>query len=186
MRPVLLSSLTRSHVVVRDDVEVARARAARERVNAEFVVVVTADGNPLGVLGVPELAGLGETAETLTAVAHLFPTLVVIAGDPDELSADELLDLADLVVREGLRFVLVERDGLPSGVVPRAAIADALPFDVLDGLAVRTGDLTVPAPRYVCRKCAPPSFQLPRVPGEDGRPPNCRRILFHGAMEADA
>ncbi|MEV0680444.1 hypothetical protein AB0I60_28410 [Actinosynnema sp. NPDC050436] len=186
MRPVLLSSLTRSHVVVRDDVEVGQARAARERVNAEFIVVVTSDGNPLGVLGVPELAELAATSETLTAVAHLFPTLVVVGGDPDELAPDELFDLAELVVRERLRFVLVERDGQPAGVVPRAAIADALPLDALDGLAVRTGNPMVPALRYVCRKCAPPSFQLPRVPAEGGRPPNCRRVFFHGATEPDA
>lgn len=183
---MLLSTLTKSHVVVRDDVEVPQARAARERVNAEYIVVVTADGNPLGVLGRAELAELGETSQTLTALAHRFPTLVVVGGDPDELGPEELFDLADLVVRERLRFVLVERDGLPAGVVPRAAIADALPLDALDSPAVRVGNPTVPALRYVCRKCAPPSFQLPRAPGEGGRPPNCRRVFFHGVMEADA
>ncbi|WP_433264099.1 hypothetical protein ACQPZF_34100 [Actinosynnema sp. CS-041913] len=186
MRAVLLSSLTRSHVVVRDDVEVPQARAALDRVDAEYVVVVTSDGHPLGVLGRPELADLGSTAETLTALAHRFPALVVIGGDPDELDVDELFDLAELVGREGLRFVLVERDGQPSGVVPRAAIAEALPLDLLDTAGVRSGNPDVPALRYVCRKCAPPSFQLPRAPGENGRPPNCRRVFFHGAMDADA
>lgn len=170
---------------MRDDVRVPQAREALDRVDAEYVVVVTSDGNPLAVLGRPELAGLGTTTDTLTTVAHRLPPLVVIGGDPDELDLDELFDLAELVVREGLRFVLVERDGQPSGVVPRNAISEALPLDLLD-TGVRAGNPNVPALRYVCRKCAPPSFQLPRVPGENGRPPNCRRVFFHGSMEPDA
>ncbi|WP_147455262.1 hypothetical protein [Saccharothrix australiensis] len=179
-----LSSLARSHVVVRYDDEVPRARAAVERADAEYAVVVTSDGVPLGVLGRPQLAAPGTA--TLTALADRCPVLAVVGGEPDELHPDELVDLADLVVREGLAFVLVERDGLPSGVVPRAAIEQALPLDLPDGSAVRSGNPDVAALRYVCRKCAPPTFHLPRAPEGDGRPPHCRRVFFHGAMEPDA
>lgn len=168
-------------MVVRDDVVLPQAEAARERVHAEFIVVVTADGNPLGVLGERELDELGDLTGTLSSVADRFPALVVVGGDPDELTAAELLDLAELLGREGLRSVLVERDDQPVGVVPRAAVAAVLPLDLLDGVGV--GDPDAPVPRYVCRKCAPPSFHLPRA---GGQPPHCRRVLFHGAMETDA
>jgi hypothetical protein len=186
VRPVLLSSLARSHVVVRDDLDLVQARAALDRTEAEFVVVVTADGNPLGVLGEQEMRDLGDSQGALTSLADRFPGLVVVGAEPDEFDLDELLELAELLGREGLRFVLVERDGQPAGVVPRAAIADALPLDLLDIGGVRSGNPDVPALRYVCRKCAPPSYQLPRVPGQDGQPPTCRRVFFHGPMEPDA
>ncbi|XVV00968.1 hypothetical protein ACQPW3_26550 [Actinosynnema sp. CA-248983] len=180
MKPVLLSALAGSHVVVREDVDVAEALRALARAEADHVVVVTAAGRPVGVSGAADLAG---RSGPLAASTDRFPPFVLVGGEPDELDVAELVDLADVVARTGARHVLVERDGLPVCVVPRAAIAAALPLDAVDAASVRAGNPDLPSLTYLCTKCTPPRPQMPRVPGPDGGPPLCRVEFFHGPMD---
>jgi hypothetical protein len=180
---MLLTSLSTGHVVVGDDTEVSQARAALDQAAVEHVVVTTADGDPLAVLGAVELDALPRNSASLAGLADQFPSLFVLAGEPDELTDSELLDLAELLGREDLPYVLLEREGLAAGVIPRIAVAAALPLNLLDDRSERSGHPDVPALRYVCRRCTPPSFQMPRTPLPDGQPPRCRRVFFHGAME---
>ncbi|MFI9815903.1 CBS domain-containing protein [Saccharothrix variisporea] len=180
MKPVLLSALAGSHVVVRDDVDVVEASAASARAEADHVVVVTAEGRPVAVFDAADLAGLSGPP---AGFAEGFPPVVLVGGEPDELGVEELVELADLVARTGARHVVVERDGVPVGVVPRASIAAALPLDAVDVAGVRAGNPDLPSLTFICTKCSPPRPQMPRVPGPDGGPPLCRVDFFHGPMD---
>nr|WP_146173733.1 hypothetical protein [Saccharothrix carnea] len=169
-----------------DDDEPVHTRAAMTENRVEHAVIVTPDGGPLGVLSMADLRRLGDVTTSFAALADRMPALVVLAAEPDALATAELLDLAELVGRTGIQSVLLEAGGRPVGVVPRAALAAAVPLDLLDGRGVRAGDPNVPALRYVCRRCTPPSFLLLRTPLPDERRPTCRRIFFHGTMEPDS
>jgi hypothetical protein len=173
-----LSSLTRRHVVVGDDLTVSSARAALTA--AEFVVVTSQNDAPVAVLSAADLDELGD-ADALSTVTERFPPLVTLAAEPDELEFDELVELAELVGREGVRGVLLEGEGF--AVLSRRALAEALPLEALDPGGVRYGTPDVAPLRFVCRKCTPPSYLLPRT--LNGDPPTCRRVFFHGLMESE-
>ncbi|TDV40984.1 hypothetical protein CLV71_12150 [Actinophytocola oryzae] len=166
-----------------DDVDPREALAKLEQ--AEHVVVTTADGSTLGVLDEAELTAFDARDTALAALAQRFPPLLVLADHPDELSGDELVDLAELVGRIDAHHVLLVNEGRPAGVVSRATIATALPLDLL-AADVRSGDPDVPALGYVCTRCTPPYHLRLSTPTPDGRPPTCGRIAFHGEMEPDA
>ncbi|MEJ2853381.1 MULTISPECIES: hypothetical protein [unclassified Saccharothrix] len=165
---------------MRDDVDVSEALVALGRAEADHVVVVTAEGRPVGVLGAADLQRMSGPPAAST---DRFPPFVLVGAEPDELGVEELVDLADLVARTAARHVVVERDGVPVAVVPRAAIAAALPLDAVDAAGVRAGNPDLPSLTYICTKCSPPRPQMPRAPGPDGGPPLCRVEFFHGPMD---
>lgn len=172
-----------------DDMDIAQARATLERAGAAFAVVTSsgAEGGPLAVIEADDLAELAEDpatgAEPLAVLAHRFRPLVSVDAEPDELTAQEFYDLAELLGREPIRGVLVEREGQPAAVIPRSAMAAALDLEPQGN--VRFGPPDVASLRFVCRKCSPPSFRMPRAVSHDGEPPTCRRVYFHGRMEPD-
>lgn len=160
-----LSAHACSFVTVPDHADAAQVRDALAR--NEFAVVVTADGHPLAMLTAADVADE-------SGLLQRFPSLVVVSGEPDELEPDELVELAELVGREGTRGVLVEYRGQLAGVLPRRTLAEALDLTTLQ--------LGTPS-WFVCHECTPPSYLLPRT--ATATPPTCRRAFFHAPMTAE-
>lgn len=171
-----LSSMQQPVVEVGDD---SNASAALQALGPADFVVVTSEDLPVTVLSRDDLAGLSDTTDSFAALADRLPPLAVIPAEPDELSLDQFGDLAELCGREGISGALVEGEGY--AVVSRRTIAEALSIPGLNPGGARYGTPDVASFRFVCRKCAPPSYLLPRT--LDGKPPTCRRVFFHGEME---
>lgn len=148
-------------------------------VDAPFVLVTVVDEEgstrPLAVLARDQLRALPD--RVLADLGAELPSLVI--AEPGALEeGDRLLELADLLARlPSVPAVLVGPE-----VVARGEVARRLSLDLLASDGQLRALPEVPTRRYVCRKCAPPSYRLPRSAGE---PPTCQRVWFHGAMELD-
>ncbi len=111
--------------------------------------------------------------------------LVTVDAEPDTVSDAFLLRLAQEVAPDPAGAVIVlRRDGTPAGVIPREPVVHALPQDLLRSTQHRQGSPRVPALRFECRRCAPPSVRLLRAPEADNAPPTCPNDFLHGAMMA--
>ena len=187
----------------------AQALARLDATDDALIVITAADEEgverPLAVLSRAELAELTEPTELtgpvepvepagepllLSGLSGRLPPLISIdIGENRVVDAETLLTLVDTLARSRTTpGVLVEHDEEPLGVLARVDVAAILPVEWLSQGEHRYGPGYGPVPdvptrRYVCRKCAPPSYRLPRSTG--GAAPNCRRIWFHGPMEPD-
>jgi hypothetical protein len=140
---------------------------------------------PLTVMSWADLAGLAAQETPLMRLAEHLPPLVSLDVTGEALDEDTLLATADaLALSPAAPGVLVERDGQAIGVLARNKVAAALSLDLLGKGDARFGVIPdVPTRRYICRKCVPPSYRLPRITGAQA--PACRRVWFHGPMEPD-
>ncbi|MFE5565721.1 hypothetical protein ACFQ68_12080 [Amycolatopsis japonica] len=181
---VLLSEIAVEPAVVGDDLSAAAAVEAMTSAGVDALVVRSADGHVLAALDEPALATLADTDAPLAELADQMPALIVLGAEPDEFSDEELTDLAEMVSATSSPAVLLVGGARPVGVVFRRSLASALSLTSMAMDATRAGNPNVPALRYVCVKCTPPSFQLLRAPEPDGRAPSCTRLFHHGVMEA--
>lgn len=149
------------------------------------LTVLLSEDRPISVVTWAELESLAEHPGSLADQAGRLPHLLTVEPDGELMEESMLLDLAELLsLLPGVPGALVERDGRPYGVLTRREAAAALPLELLGETSERLGAApSLPSRRYVCRKCEPPSYRLPRSTGD--QPPDCRRVWFHGAMELD-
>lgn len=119
-------------------------------------------------------------------VRRNLPALVTVELDEDGLEKPVLLDLADVLsLLPDVPAVLVERDGMPHGIITRSDLASVLPLELIGDSVERLGSApALPSRRYICRKCVPPSRRLPRSTA--GGPPECSLVWAHGPMELEA
>jgi hypothetical protein len=149
--------------------------------DAAYCVITDACG-PLSLVTSADLAALEATAPAgLADLASRLPELVTVQDTPDLLSPREVRILAGLIAGRGTGAVLVDDGARPVGALPRESIADAIDLDDLRISGRRWGPPQVPALEFVCRKCVPPTYRIPRSAGSEA--PVCRRSYFHGPME---
>jgi hypothetical protein len=158
--------------------------------------LLLAAGSPLaGLMLADKVATIAATSVLEAALAgpypasqvrrHL-PALVTVELDEDGLEESVLLDLADVLgLLPDVPAALVERDGMPYGIITRADLASALPLELIGDSVERLGNApALPSRRYICRKCVPPSRRLPRSTAAGA--PECSLVWAHGPMELEA
>jgi hypothetical protein len=156
------------------------AAAVRDVLADDDLAVVEGEHGLASVVDRASLDGLSGPL----AGADLPPLVAVEVEEPGVPDPETLLALAEVLSLIPAVGVVLERDGAPVEVLSRIEVAQALPLDLLTRSVTRaTGTPDLPTQRYVCRKCVPPSYRLPRTV-EQGQP-QCRRVWFHGAMEPD-
>jgi hypothetical protein len=158
-----------------------RAMEALRSSGASYCVVTDASG-PLSLVTAEDLAALpADRPAALADLAAQLPSLVSVRDKPEMLSAAEITGLATLISGRNVRGVLVDDGVRPVGALSRDSVAGALALDDLRVFGRRLGSPRVPCLEFVCRKCVPPTYRLPRSAGTEA--PVCRRSYFHGPME---
>jgi hypothetical protein len=144
---------------------------------------VTGIAQPQTLVTEPDLQAVAGEEAPLATLLHRFAGIVLLGADPDDLDIQQLKDLGRVLQRGKAPGLLVERDDRLVGVIPRRAIAEALPLQaVASGGVSRMGNASVPTRGYVCRRCVPPPRRPVRFPAYGLDPPNCPRNPLHGPM----
>jgi len=141
--------------------------------------VITDDSGPLSLVTEEDLTAL--SLDGLADPAARLPELVSMRDKPDVLNTREITALARLISGRNVSAVLVDDGARPVGALARDGVANALPLAELRIFGTRWGPPRVPSLGFVCRKCVPPSYRLPRSTGSEA--PVCRLSYFHGPME---
>ncbi|MEO3858486.1 hypothetical protein [Acrocarpospora sp. B8E8] len=149
--------------------------------DAAYCVITDACG-PLSLATAADLMALEATAPAgLSDLAARLPELVVVQDKPETLSPREVRVLARLISGRGIGAVLVDDGARPVGALPKDSIGAAIDLADLRISGRRWGPPRIPALEFVCRKCVPPTYRMPR--SAESEAPVCRRSYFHGPME---
>ncbi len=149
--------------------------------DAAYCVITDACG-PLSLVTAADLATLEATGPAgLAGLAARLPELVAVQDKPEILSPREVWVLARLISGRGIGAVLIDDGARPVGALSRDSIAGAIDLADLRISGRRWGSPQVPSLEFVCRKCVPPTYRMPRSTGSEA--PVCRRSYFHGPME---
>ena len=98
------------------------------------------------------------------------------------LDTEDLKQFAYLLQQTKAPGLVVYQDNQVIGVIPRGAIARALPLAAITSISTKRlyGDVSVPARTFICRKCG--ARRRPRV-GDEA--PICPSDWLHGPMERE-
>jgi hypothetical protein len=155
--------VTRRWVTVTHDHTVGELRSGLARPDHAYAVLT--DGHAIhALLTAEDLAGAADD-EPVSSLAPTAPVVVAVALLLEQTGAAGAL--------------LIDGDDDLAGVIPAAAIADAVSIQ-FTWENRSAGRPLVPGRAYVCRKCVPPTHRVPRV-GPNS--PVCPRDLLHGPME---
>jgi len=149
--------------------------------DAGYCVITDACG-PLSLVTAEDLAALQATAPAgLAGLAARLPDLIGVQDKPEILSPREISVLARLISGRHVSAVLVDNGARPVGALSRDSISGAIDLADLRISGRRWGSPQVPSLEFVCRKCIPPTYRMPRSAGSEA--PVCRLSYFHGPME---
>lgn len=188
MTRIDLTELTAAHVTVSAGEPTAQALASAGDTPEALVVITDIDEErtrrAIAVVDRRGLALLSAESAPLRDLAPRLPPLVTIEVEADALDGEALLTIADTLSRlPDVPAMLLEREDGALSAISRARMAGALPLSLLSDDVLR-GDArsAVQGARYVCGKCVPPSVHVSVAPG--AAPPPCRRVWYHGPMDA--
>jgi CBS domain-containing protein len=172
-------------VLIPPSASVAEALAMLQEADATFAVVGDAN-HPQTLAQEDHLAALvDEASRPLTELLDRLPPLLVVDGEVEDLDVKDLKQFARLLQQTRAPGLVVYQDNQVTGVVPRSAIARALPLTAITSTSTKRlyGDANVPARTFICRKCSPPSPR--RRPRQGDEAPICPRDWLHGPMERE-
>ena len=188
MTKINLSTITPVYATIDADESPADLLARADIPHAGILLVTALDEEntrcPVAVTDWRGLSAMRSDTASLRMLATRLPSLITMELDGDCADAHALLALADTLSQlPTVPGVILERNNETSIAFSRVDIAAVLPLELLSGDELRgdTGptDLKV---RYTCGKCVPPSFHITKP--MDQRVPTCRRVWFHGPMQA--
>ncbi|NEO98688.1 MAG: hypothetical protein F6K58_08400 [Symploca sp. SIO2E9] len=161
---------------------VAEALKRLEESQKQLAVVVNAN-QPQTLLQGKHLTALSsQGSKPLAELLEQLPSPLVVDSGVEVLETADLKQLGNLLKKTKAPGLIIYQNGEVSGIVPRKAIAQALPLDALTSDTTRSdlyGDSQVVARTYVCRQCNPPTYMRPR----QGETPSCPKNWLHGNME---
>lgn len=174
-----------SFVLIPTSVSVEEAMRTLQEADAVFAVV--GDSNhPQTVLQEEHLTEFAdEENRPLGQLLQRLPPLLVVDAEVEALDSEDLKQFAYLLQHTGAAGVVIYRDTEVAGVIPRQAVARALPLAAITSTGTKRlyGDANVPARTFICRHCdPPPPRRRPRL-GDEA--PTCPRDWLHGPMERE-
>jgi hypothetical protein len=180
MTEVSVSQVLESYVNVTQDDGDAEVLRALRAAGCRFAMVGSPDdgGGNISVGGLRMLAADGALSVP--------GSVVVIDAEPNVLEAEILLELTLELARGKTEGAVVLNESSPIGVIAREVLVGAMPLELFTANRQRHGPPDIPALRYRCNKCDPPSIRLLRAAQPGGKPPSCPSDFFHGAMERAA
>lgn len=127
-----------------------------------------------------------EDRRSLSEVLERLPSLIVIDEEVDVLDTEDLKDMARFLKEAQAPGLSVYREDRVVGVIPRSAVASALPLSAIASPRTERlyGPAGVPTRTFVCRKCAP--LKTRRRPSRVDEIPSCPRDWLHGPMEQES
>jgi hypothetical protein len=171
-------------ILIPTSASVAEALTTLQDTDAIFAVVGDTS-HPQALLQEDHLSALtDEESQVLTELLDRLPSLLVVDGEVENLDVEDLKQFAYLLQQTRAPGLVVYQDNQTIGIVPRSAIARALPLAAITSTSTKRlyGDASVPARTFICRKCNPPPRRRPRQ-GDEA--PICPRDWLHGPMERE-
>ena len=160
-------------ILIPTSVPVAEARTTLQ--NADAIFALASDVNhPQTLLLEDHLAALSdEEARPLGELLDRLPPLLVVDGEVEVLDTEDLKQFADLLQETKSPGLVVYQDNQVVGVIPRSAIARALPLTAIASINAKRlyGDVSVPARTFICRRCG--VHRRPRQGDEAVTCPKC-------------
>lgn len=172
-------------VLIPTSASVTEALTALQEADAVYAVVGDTN-HPQTLVQEDHLASLvDEASRPLAELLDRLPPLLVVDGEVEELDVEDLKQFARLLQQTRAPGLVVYQDNQVTGVVPRSAIARALPLTAITSTGTKRlyGDASVPARTFICHKCNPPPPR--RRPRQGDEAPLCPRDWLHGPMERE-
>jgi hypothetical protein len=169
---------------VKAEVSVAEGLTTLRESGKEFLLITVTANDPPGeqpasVLREDKLIELAKNqGQKLSELLETLPPLLELEGDA--LPYEDLSELLTVLGMTRAAAFVVRSAGGPVGVVPRSAVARALPPEEIAFVGSERGEMRTSARTYICRKCKPARRKRPMTGGA----PTCD-VWSHGTMQQE-